>query len=79
MNQHLNGGSRISKIKATYWRNTHKFGIEVPKSVDEVYAFDCRTDTTFWTDSINKEMKNVIIAFKSMEGTTEEDMREGKV
>ena len=30
----------ISKVKAKYWRTTHKFGIEVPKSVDEAYAID---------------------------------------
>ena len=69
----------ISKVKAKYWRTTHKFGIEVPKSVDEAYAIDRRTGTTFWTDAINKEMKNVRVAFDALEGVTEEKMREGKV
>ena len=69
----------ISKVKTKYWRTTHKFGIEVPKSVDEAYAIDRRTGTTFWTDAINKEMKNVRVAFEALEGVTPETMREGKV
>ena len=27
----------ISKLKSRYWKTTHKFGIRVPKSVDEAY------------------------------------------
>ena len=30
----------ISKLKAKYWRTTHKFGVWVPKSVDESLAID---------------------------------------
>ena len=62
----------ISKVKEKYWRTTHKFGIEVPKSINEAYAIDRLTGTTFWTDSINKEMKNVRIAFDELEGVTKE-------
>ena len=62
----------ISKVKAKYWCTTHKFGIEVPKSVNEAYTIDRLTGTTFWTDSIDKEMKNVRIAFDELEGVTEE-------
>ena len=60
-------------------RTTHKFGIEVPKSVNEAYAIARLTGTTFWTDAINKEMKNVRIAFEKLEEVTGEDMRTGKV
>ena len=52
----------ISKVKAKYWRTTHKFGIEVPKSVTEAYLIDQRTNTQFWTEAIRKEMKNVHIS-----------------
>ena len=30
----------ISKVKSKYWRSTHKFGIEIPKSVSEAYRID---------------------------------------
>ena len=69
----------ISKIKAKYWRTTHKFGIEVPKTVDEAYAIDHKTNTQFWTNAIAKEMKNVRIAFEKLQGITEQQMRTGKI
>ena len=47
-----------------FLKKTHKFGIEVPRSVAEAYAIDKRNSNTLWTDSITKEMKNVQIAFK---------------
>ena len=33
----------ISKLKSRYWKTTHKFGIRVPKSVDEAYKIDLET------------------------------------
>ena len=30
----------ISKVKSRYWRQTHKFGIEMPKTVEEAYELD---------------------------------------
>ena len=30
----------LAKVKAKYWRRTHKFGIRVPKSVDEALSID---------------------------------------
>ena len=69
----------ISKVKEKYWRTTHKFGIEVPKSINEAYAIDRLTGTIFWTDSIDKEMKNVRTAFDELERVTEEKMQTGKI
>ena len=34
------GDQMISKVKSEYWITTHKFGIQVPKSVDEAYKID---------------------------------------
>ena len=51
------------KVKK-YWKKTHKFGIKVPKSVDEALRIDEETGTTFWRDGIAKEMKNVMTAFE---------------
>ena len=33
----------ISKVKSKYWRSTHKFGIEIPKSLAEAYRIDKET------------------------------------
>lgn len=53
----------IKKVKTKYWLKTHKFGIELPKTVKEALEIDRRTNTTFWRDAIAKEMQNVNVAF----------------
>ena len=58
----------ISKVKSKYWRSTHKFGIEIPKSVAEAYRIDKETGTNHWTRVIEKEMKNVRVAFEKIDG-----------
>ena len=52
-------------MKSKYWDTTHKFGIELPKTVDDAIRIDTDTNTTFWSDAIKKEMKNVRPAFES--------------
>jgi hypothetical protein len=37
----------IKKVKSRYWKRTHKYGIELPKSVKEALAVDANTGTTF--------------------------------
>jgi hypothetical protein len=54
----------IKKVKSRYWTRSHKYGIELPHSVEEAMAIDKRTGTTFWRDAIEKEMKNVLMAFE---------------
>jgi hypothetical protein len=58
----------ISKVKARYWKRTHKFGIRVPKSVKEALEIDAEMGTNFWKRAIEKEMANVMPAFKFLEG-----------
>jgi hypothetical protein len=55
--------SLVKRRRARYHKRTHKYGIEVPKTVEEAYAIDKATGTTFWRDTIEKEMKNVRVAF----------------
>ena len=69
----------IGKVKSKYWRSTHKFGIEIPKSVNEAYKIDRETGMAHWTRGIEKEMKNVQIAFEKVDGVDEKQMRTGKV
>ena len=53
----------ISSVKQRVKKRTHKYGVEVPSTVEEAYLFDKKNGNTFWRDAINKEMKNVIVAF----------------
>jgi hypothetical protein len=54
----------VKKRSTRFLKKTHKFGIEVPRSVAEAYALDKKNGNTLWADSIAKEMMNVRIAFK---------------
>ena len=45
----------INKVKSKYWRSTHKFGIEIPKSVNEAYRIDRETGTVHWTRAIDTQ------------------------
>lgn len=58
----------ISKVKSRYWSRTHKFGIEMPKTVEEALRIDRKTGTDFWRRAIEKEMKNVMPAFEFKDG-----------
>jgi hypothetical protein len=60
--------SKLKKNKTKYWHRSHKYGIELPKSVAEALAIDAKTGTTFWRDAIDKEMRNVSPAFEFING-----------
>ena len=55
--------SLVKKRETRYMKRTHKFGIEVPKTVEEAYALDKKNGDTKWADAIAKEMKDVKVAF----------------
>jgi hypothetical protein len=57
----------IKAAQTRYARRTHKFGIKLPNSVDEALAIDRETNTTYWFNAIQKEMKNVKVAFKFLD------------
>jgi hypothetical protein len=57
----------LAKVKSRYWSRTHKFGIQMPKTVAEALGIDKETGTDFWKKAIEKEMKNVIVAFEFKE------------
>jgi hypothetical protein len=54
----------VSSAKTKYWLKSHKYGIRLPKSIKEALQIDKETGTTFWTDAIRKEMKNVMVTFE---------------
>jgi hypothetical protein len=45
-----------------------KFGSEVPKSWYDCVKLDKENDNTIWQDAVRKEMKNVRIEFKILNG-----------
>ena len=49
----------ISKVKSKYWRTTHKFGIRIPKDVNEAIQLDDENKNIRWYNSIQKEVSNV--------------------
>jgi hypothetical protein len=57
----------VSNIKTRFKKKTHKYGIQVPMSVEEEYQIDCDTNTDYWQQAIMKEMKNNAIAFQFLE------------
>jgi Reverse transcriptase (RNA-dependent DNA polymerase) len=55
----------IKKLKMhKVWQETMKFGIELPRTVQEALEIDRRTGTTYWRDAINKEMATVAHVFE---------------
>ena len=69
----------ISKVKTKYWRTSHKFGIRIPKTVDEAYKIDAKLGTDYWMKSIEKEVKNVRIVFEKLDNISVEQTKTGKV
>ena len=59
--------SLVKNRNARYLKKTHKFGIEVPKSVSHAYALDDKNGKTLWTYTISKEMNGVIPAFRKLD------------
>ncbi len=45
-------------------KQTHKFAIELAKTVNKALELDKKNGNTFWADAIAKEMKDVCAAFK---------------
>ena len=46
-----------------YCRTTHKFGIEVPKTLDNALGINCKMGTDFWEKDMREEINNFRFAF----------------
>ena len=53
----------VSGVKARVKRVSHKYGVELPKSVKEALEIDARNGNDLWRDAIKKEMTNLKVAF----------------
>ncbi len=58
----------IAAVNARYHKRTHKFGVEMPKSVADCIRIDTANGNTLWQDAIAAEIKAVRIAFKIQHG-----------
>ena len=54
----------IEKIKTLYWKQELKFGILLPKNVNNAFRIDERNNNHFWRTTIKKELKTVCVAYK---------------
>ena len=57
----------IKQVTHRSIRKNMKFGVKIPATVEEAEKFDQENGNTLWTNSINKELKNVIVAFKLLQ------------
>jgi len=63
--------SLVKKRETRYLKRTHKYGVRVPKTVQQALDLDRQNGNTLWADAISKEMKNVRVAFNILpDGTT---------
>ncbi len=53
----------ISAVKARITRTTHKYNIEVPRTIQHAIEIDTKNNNRYWQDAIKKEMTNVGVAF----------------
>lgn len=53
----------IALVNARVTKTSHKYGVQVPRSVKEALALDKVNGNTLWKDALRKEMDNVLIAF----------------
>ena len=55
----------IASVRNQWTRYLEKiYGIELLKTVEQVYAMDAKNGNTLWADAISEEMENVRVAFE---------------
>jgi hypothetical protein len=63
--------SLVKKRETQYLKLTHKFGVRIPKTVQQALDLDWQNRNTLWADAIAKEMKNIRVAANILpDGTT---------
>ena len=53
----------IAGVNSRVRRTTHKYGIEVPRTVEEALRIDRANGDNYWRKAIEKEMENLKVAF----------------
>ena len=57
----------IDDVNSFVIKSTHKYGIEIPNSVNNAGYIDKRNGNTCWKYSISKEMSNVFVGLNILE------------
>ena len=57
----------LSAVKKRIRKTTHKYGVEIPTSVEHAHELDRRNGNTMWGDALRKEMYNVGVAFEVLD------------
>lgn len=57
----------LSAVKSRIRKTTHKYGIEIPNTVEEAIKLDQRNGNTYWHDATKLEMFNVGVAFEILD------------
>ena len=57
----------IASVRPRVLKRTHKYGIEIPTSVEHARVLDRKNGNTLWMDALAKEMYNVSVAFEILE------------
>ena len=57
----------LSAVKSRMRKKTHKYGLEIPTSIEHAKAIDKANGNTLWMDALKKEMYNVGVAFEILE------------
>ena len=53
----------IASVNSRVRKVSHKYGIELPTSVEHAFKLDSKNGNSIWRDAINKEMDNLKVAF----------------
>jgi len=57
----------IASTSTKYIKRTHRFGLEIPKTVKRALEIDTENGNRMWRDAIAKEMEAVRVAFKILD------------
>ena len=48
-------------------KKSHKFGIDLPMTVEQALALDAKNGNNLWADAISKDMENVRVGFEVLQ------------
>ena len=57
----------LAALKKRVRKTTHKYGIEIPTSVEHAYEHDIKNGNNHWKEALEMEMYNIGVAFEILE------------
>ena len=57
----------LAALKKRIRKTTHKYGIELPTSVDHAYELDRKNGNNLWKEALEMELYNIGVAFEILE------------